>query len=95
VRVLSPVSNIGPSSLLSIPGTHQTTGTWGPGLYYFFRLGPFSGELGAVAQIPINHASGRHVGGLAILDFFLDDMFPDTLGKPLFGPRQARGSTLY
>jgi hypothetical protein len=91
----SPVSNIGPSSLLSIHGTHQTTGTWGPGLYYFFRLGPFSGELGAVAQIPINHASGRHVGGLAILDFFLDDMFPDTLGKPLFGPRQARGSTLY
>jgi hypothetical protein len=91
----TPVSNIGPSTLGAVPGTHQTTGTWGPGLYYFFRLGPFSGELGAVATIPINHASGRHVGALAILDFFLDDMFPDSLGKPLFGPRQARGSTLY
>jgi hypothetical protein len=91
----TPVSNIGPSSLLAIPGTHQTTGTWGPGGYYFFRVGPFSGEIGAIATIPINHASGRHVGALAILDFFFDDMFPDNLGKPIFGPRQARGSTLY
>jgi hypothetical protein len=33
-----------------------------------------------VTQIPINHASGRHVGALAILDFFFDDMFPDSLG---------------
>jgi hypothetical protein len=95
VVLSTPVSNIGPSVPLSVPGTHETTGTWGPGLYYFFRVGPFSGELGAVATIPINHASGRHVGALAILDFFLDDMFPDSLGKPLFGPRQARGSTLY
>ncbi len=36
----TPVSNIGPSTLGAIPGTHQTTGTWGPGLYYFFRIGP-------------------------------------------------------
>jgi hypothetical protein len=91
----TPVSNIGPSVPASIPGTHETTGTWGPGLYYFGRLGPVAFELGAVAQIPINHASGRHVGALAILDIFLDDTLPDTLGKPLFGPRQARGNTGY
>ncbi len=88
----TPVSNIGPSVPVSIPGTHETTGTYGPGLYYFGRLGPFSFELGAVMQIPINQASGRHVGALAILDFFFDDMFPSTLGKPLFGPPQARPS---
>ncbi len=91
----TPVSNIGPSVPGAIPGTHETTGTWGPGLYYLFRLGPFVGELGAVATIPINHASGRHVGALAIVDFFFDDMLPDTLGKPLFGPPQPRFGTSF
>jgi hypothetical protein len=91
----TPISNIGPSSFNAVPGTHETTGVWGPGGYYFFRLGPFSGELGAVAQIPINHASGRHVGWAAILDFFLDDMFPESLGKPIFGPPQPRRGGLY
>jgi hypothetical protein len=88
----TPVSNIGPSVPGAIPGTHETTGTWGPGLYYFGRLGPVTFELGAVAAIPISHASGRHVGALAILDIFLDDTLPDTLGKPLFGPPGARGA---
>jgi hypothetical protein len=92
----TPVSNVGPSVPLSVPGTHETTGVYGPGLYYLGRLGPISFELGAVATIPINRASGRHVGALAILDLFLDDIFPDSLGKPLFGPRQARpGGTFY
>jgi hypothetical protein len=95
VVVSTPVSNIGPSVLNSIPGTHETTGAYGPGLYYIGRLGPISFELGAVAAIPINRASGRHVGALAILDLFLDDMFPDSLGKPLFGPRQPRPGGLY
>jgi hypothetical protein len=88
----TPVSNIGPSIPDSVPGTHQTTGTWGPGLYYFGRLGPISFELGAVTQIPINRASGRHVGALAILDLFFDDMFPDSLGKPLIGPPPTRSN---
>jgi hypothetical protein len=91
----TPISNIGPSIPDSVPGTHETTGIYGPGLYYLGRLGPISFELGAVAAIPINRASGRHVGALAILDLFLDDMLPDSLGKPLIGPRQARGDNLY
>jgi hypothetical protein len=84
-----------PIGALSIPGTHETTGVYGPGLYYIGRLGPVTFELGAVAAIPINRASGRHVGALAILDFFLDDTLPDSLGKPLFGPRQPRVGGLY
>jgi hypothetical protein len=81
----SPVSNIGPS----IPGqfVHTTTGTVGPGLYY---IGNYF-QIGVSAQFPINRASGNHVGALAILDLFLDDIFPDTIGKPLFGPPQQRG----
>jgi hypothetical protein len=89
----TPVSNIGPSSPLSVPGTHETIGTFGPGLYYFGRVGPVSFQLGAVTQIPINHASGRHPGVIAIVDFLLDDMFPDSIGKPLFGPSGPRVGT--
>jgi hypothetical protein len=92
----TPVSNIGPSAISfppTVPGTHQTIGTWGPGLYYFGRLGPVVFQLGAVTQIPISHASGRHPGVIAVLDFLLDDMFPDSIGKPLFGPSGPRVGT--
>jgi hypothetical protein len=84
VMLSTPVSNTGPS----IPGTpvHITTGVVGPSLYY---IGQYF-EIGVMAQFPINQASGKHVGAVAVLDFFLDDIFPDTLGKPLFGPAQAR-----
>lgn len=91
----TPVSNIGPSVIGAVPGTHETLGTVQPGVFYIGRLGPVSFELGAEALIPINHASGKHVGAVAILDLFLDDMFPDTLGKPLFGTRQPRSAGLY
>jgi hypothetical protein len=84
----SPVSGIGQS----VPGdwTHTTTGVIGPSLYY---IGQYF-EIGVMAQFPINQASGKHVGAVAVLDFFLDDILPDSLGKPLFGPPQARGAAL-
>ena len=35
--------------------------------------------------------SGKHPGVFAIVDFFLDDLFPNTLGKPIFGgPESTR-----
>jgi hypothetical protein len=82
----TPVSNIGPS----VPGTwtHTTTGVVGLSLYY---VGQYF-EIGVMAQFPINQASGKHVGAMAKLDFFLDDIFPDSIGKPLFGPPQPRRS---
>jgi hypothetical protein len=91
----TPVSNIGPSVPGAVIGTHETLATVQPGVFYIGRLGPVSFELGAEAVIPINHASGRNVGAMAILDFFLDDIFPDTIGKPLFGPSQPRAAGLY
>lgn len=84
----TPVSNTGPS----IPGdfsVHETTGVVGPSLCY---IGTYF-EVGVMAQVPINRASGLHPGIMAILDFFLDDIAPDTLGKPLFGAPQARRTT--
>ena len=82
----TPVANI-PSPNPGDFSPNVTTGVVGPSLYY---IGQYF-EVGVMAQIPINSASGSHVGVLAVVDFFLDDIAPTTLGKPLFGPPQARG----
>ena len=84
----TPVANTGPSSLGDF-SVHDTTGVVGPSLYYIGQ----TFEVGVMAQVPINAASGKHPGVLAIVDFFLDDIAPDTIGKPLFGPSQARRTT--
>jgi hypothetical protein len=81
----TPVANI-PSPNPGDFSPNVTTGVVGPSLYY---IGQYF-EVGVMAQIPINSASGNHVGVLAVVDFFLDDIAPTTLGKPLFGPAQAR-----
>ena len=85
----TPVSNI-PMPDPSGFSPNATTGVVGPSLYY---IGQYF-EIGVMAQIPINSASGKNVGVAAVVDFFLDDIAPTTLGKPLFGPPQARGSHL-
>jgi hypothetical protein len=63
------------------PGGQVTTGVVQPGVVYMAD----TWQLALEAVIPINAASGHHVGVEAQLDFFLDDMFPNTIGKPLFG----------
>ena len=40
-------------------------------------------ELAFEVVIPVNNRSGNRVGGLAQLHFFLDDLFPQTIGRPL------------
>ena len=62
-------------------GTNGTTGTVNPGLIWSGRYA----QLALEAQIPINNRSGRGVGWIAQLHFYLDDMFPTSLGRPLFG----------
>jgi hypothetical protein len=76
-----------------VPGVpvHVTTGVVGPSVYY---IGSYF-EIGVMAQIPVNSQSGRHVGALAVLDFFLDDIAPNTLGKPLFGPASSTRAATY
>jgi hypothetical protein len=41
-------------------------------------------QVGLEALIPGNKAAGPHVGAILQVHFFFDDMFPDTLGRPLF-----------
>ncbi len=58
-----------------------TTGTINPGVLWFGKYF----QLGIEAVMPMNSASGKNVGVLGQIHFFLDDLFPRTLGRPLFG----------
>ena len=58
-----------------------TTGTINPGLLW---SGQYT-QLGVEAVIPVNHASGDNVGVLLQLHFYVDDIFPHSLGTPIFG----------
>ena len=61
-------------------GEHRTTGTINPGVIWAGRYM----QLAAEAVIPVNSRSGSRVGWIAQLHFFLDDLFPTTIGKPIF-----------
>jgi len=58
----------------------QTTGTINPGVVW---AGKFI-QLGVAAQIPINSRSGSSVGVLGLLHLYVDDLFPKSLGRPIF-----------
>jgi len=59
----------------------QTTGTINPGIIW---AGKYF-QLGVEAVVPINERTGNNVGVIAQLHFFIDDLFPHSLGRPLFG----------
>jgi hypothetical protein len=52
-----------------------------PGLIWFGNVV----QLGLAAQIPINDRTGNDLGVLALVHFFVDDLFPHSLGRPVFG----------
>ena len=62
-------------------GRGPTTGTVNPGILWAGRYM----QLGLEALVPINHQTGSRVGWLAQIHFFLDDLFPTSIGKPIFG----------
>lgn len=70
----TPVSNTITSGTL-------TTGTINPGVIWVGNTFQF----GVEALIPINHQSGSNVGVIAQLHYYLDDIDPHGIGKPLFG----------
>lgn len=59
----------------------QTTGTINPGIIWAGKCF----QLGIEAVVPINERTGNDVGVIAQLHFFVDDLFPHSLGRPLFG----------
>jgi len=66
----------------------QTTGTINPGVIYTANTFQF----GIEALIPINRQSGSNVGVIAQLHFYLDDIDPRGIGRPLFGNAAAPAS---
>jgi hypothetical protein len=59
----------------------KTTGAINPGFIWAGQ----SYQIGVEAIIPANDRSGNNVGGIVQLHFFLDDLFPNSIGKPVFG----------
>jgi hypothetical protein len=57
-----------------------TQGTIAPGLIYSER----SFQVGIEALIPVTKGSNAATGFIAQLHFFFDDIFPTSLGKPIF-----------
>ena len=63
----------------------RTTGTISPGIIYNNEKYQVSLE----AIIPVNRASGDGVGVIAAFHLHLDELLPDSLGKPLIGARRT------
>lgn len=76
----TPVSNVSTSGTV-------TTGTINPGVIW---VGD-KFQVGVEAMIPVNRHSGSNVGAIAQLHFFLDDIFPNSIGRPIFGNGIASG----
>jgi hypothetical protein len=57
-----------------------TTGTINPGVIWVGQ----TYQIGIEAMIPVNRQSGTSVGAIAQLHLFLDDIFPNSIGKPIF-----------
>jgi hypothetical protein len=72
------------------PRAGRTTGTINPGVIWFGRYF----QVGVEAVIPVNTASGKNVGVIAQMHFYLDDILPQiftwTPFHGVLGPTQPR-----
>jgi hypothetical protein len=74
VSLTTPVAN-------NFGNPYTTTGTVNPGVIW---VGSYF-QVGIEAMVPINRESGSGVGVIGQLHVYLDDMFPKSIGQPLFG----------
>jgi hypothetical protein len=86
INYLTPIVELSfETEAADFDGNEKTTGTISPGVIYNNEKYQLSFE----AIIPVNRASGDGVGAIAAFHLHLDDLFPDSLGKPLFGARRT------
>jgi len=81
VRRLIPLVEVELQTPLDRGQGGRTTGTVNPGIIWAGRFF----QVGVEAVVPINERTGKNVGVRAMLHFFLDDLFPASFGRPLFG----------
>jgi hypothetical protein len=74
VNLQTPVAN-------TITSGTKTTGTINPGILWVGN----TFQIGIEALIPINAQSGSRVGVIGQLHFYLDDIEPRGIGRPIFG----------
>lgn len=83
VAHLTPIVEFSFSSPIDTGGG-GTTGTFNPGLIWSGQ----QEQVAVEAILPVNHATGETVGVIAQLHFYIDDLFPNTLGTPIFGGKR-------
>ena len=81
VAHLTPIVEFSFSSPIGAGGT---TGTFNPGMIWSGQ----QVQVAVEAILPVNHATGDNVGVIAQLHFYIDDLFPNTLGTPIFGGKR-------
>ena len=62
-------------------GESQMTGTINPGILWESQYV----QVGIEALLPINGESGSHVGAIVQFQIYIDDLFPQICGHPIFG----------
>jgi len=80
----TPVSN-------TVTSGTVTTGTISPGLIYVGK----TFQIAVEALIPVNRQSGTSVGIIGQLHFFLDDIFPNSIGRPIFANNISVGRPMF
>jgi hypothetical protein len=80
VNQLTPLVEWQVSQPVANRGDARTTGTINPGVIWSGR----HMQLGFEAQVPVNRASGRTVGAVFQVHWFLDDLFPHSIGRPIW-----------
>jgi len=76
---LTPVVEFQWSSPASQPNQGSTTYLIAPGINYTAE----TYAVGIEALIPGNKATGSHLGVIAQFHLYFDDLFPNSLGKPI------------
>jgi hypothetical protein len=81
VNQLTPVVELAWSSPASRPNQSSTQYLFGVGINYTAT----GYAVGVEALIPGNRQTGSHMGVIAQLHLYFDDLFPTSLGKPIVG----------
>jgi hypothetical protein len=68
-----------------------TTGTISPGLIYVGK----TFQIAVEALVPVNRQSASSVGVIAQLHLYLDDIFPNSIGKPIFASNINAGRPIF
>jgi hypothetical protein len=76
---LIPLVEVSFTTPISRAPANQTMGTIQPGVIW---AGPYF-QIGAEAIIPANRFTGHGYGGVVQLHFYLDDIFPRSIGRPI------------